>query len=106
MNLLAEGFRDDTDGLRPAALMFVSCDSTTACGVIVRVLFWSTGTSSSTEDIDVVLLFRYVVEVGVDGEYAAEGNAMGEGGVRMSRGGDVAGAAGAGGDMDRSTVST
>ena len=81
VNLLAEGFREDTDGLRPAALKFVSCASTTACGVMVRVLFWSTGTSSSTDEMEVVLLFKNMVEVGVGGEYAREGNAIGEGDV-------------------------
>ena len=101
VNLLAEGFSDDTDGFRPPALKLDSCGSTTACGVRVRVLFWRTGTSSSTDEIEVVLLFRYVV----GGEYATEGNAI-EGGWGMSRGGDVAGAGGAPtrGEVDRSTV--
>lgn len=106
MNRLAEGFSDDTEGFRPPALRLDPCDSTTACGVTVRVLFWRTGTSSSTDEIDVVLLFRYAVDVGVGGEYATDGNAIEEGGWGISRGGDVAGAGAArtGEEVDRSTI--
>ena len=95
VNRLVDGFSDDTDGLRPAARAS-DCDVTTAgattsCSRLVSITL---GTSSSTDDMDVLACSTCAP----GGEYSVDVKESGLGCFGMSRGGDVATGAGVGAD--------